>query len=423
MLATMFIVFVILGFWLLYRFRTVALALFVAVLIGTGINPAVSWLSRRGMPRLYANLLVYTAILAAVILFMLLVLPMVLEQSTQLTSQLNEYYFRFRTFLVTSRSQILTALGFRLAPVLEVENLVPDPAGEDPAPISGNEDTTAERVARLFRYAGMFGRGTFFTFAVILMAFYWTLEGDRALRTLLLLVPSSQREGARELFAAIESKLGGFLLGQVILCVIIGVMSYAAYLMIGLPNALVLAIIAGLMEAVPTVGPLLGALPAILMAVATDPTKVIWVIIATSVIQLLENNLLVPRVMNRSVGVHPLLTLLSLVALSSVMGILGALLAIPLAAIFQLLINRFLLDPLREPGSEPEGRDFVSLLRLRAQEIIKDTRKRSDARELDMEVGSRDEDESETLEDSIETLASDLEKILARPNGAEKEAA
>jgi hypothetical protein len=113
--------------------------------------------------------------------------------------------------------------------------------------------------------------------------------------------------------------------------------------LIGLPYTLVLAVFAGVMEMVPIFGPALGAVPALLVALSIDPSKAIWVVVATSVIQLLENAVLVPRIMKHSMGVNPIIILLSLIAFGSVFGFIGALLALPLAAIIQLLISRVVL--------------------------------------------------------------------------------
>jgi hypothetical protein len=194
-------------------------------------------------------------------------------------------------------------------------------------------------------------------------------------------------------------------------------MALIAYLIIGLPNALSLGIIAGVLEAVPTIGPALGAVPAVLVASSISPDKIIWVLVATAVIQLLENNLLVPRIMDISVGVHPLLTLLSLATLSSLMGLTGALLAVPLAAIFQMLINRYLVQPLQEEQA-PSGRDYLSYLRLKSQELGQDARKLASLQPVKEEKESENpqsvEIQEQQLGESIETLAADLDKILAQ---------
>lgn len=397
------------GLLLLYRFRTVALMLFVAILFGTGLKPAVSFLARKGISRLYGQLLLYAVLIVAFWGFVFLSLTPFLEQSTAVTSLTRTYYNDARQVMLTSQSSILRNLGVMLSPNLNVQELAstPQPAPQTPEDIAAH---TAEVVARAFGAAGTFVKAILFVVAVSLLAFYWTLESERAIRTLLLLFPSTRREGIREVIDAIEGRLGSFLLGQGLLMLAIGVLSLVAFLIIGLPNALVLALIAGVMEAVPMVGPVLGAVPAILVAASSDPSKIIWVIMAAVVIQLAENNLLVPRIMDRSVGVNPILTLLSIATLSSLMGLAGALLAVPIAAIFQFLINRFVITPMREPDLKPEGRDYLSYLRLQAQEVAQDSRKQLAA----VEVEPADDSGEERIEEVVETLASELDQILAQ---------
>jgi hypothetical protein len=117
------------------------------------------------------------------------------------------------------------------------------------------------------------------------------------------------------------------------------------------------------MEMVPIVGPALGAIPALLVALTLDPEKVIWVLVATAVIQLAENVWLVPRIMTSSMGVNPIIILLSLVTFSAVFGFLGALLALPLAAIIQVILERFIVS---KNGSDqviqPDGLNLQTLL-------------------------------------------------------------
>jgi predicted PurR-regulated permease PerM len=133
------------------------------------------------------------------------------------------------------------------------------------------------------------------------------------------------------------------------------VAAFIAYLLIGLPYTLVLAIFAGVMEMVPIFGPALGAIPALSVALSIDPGKAIWVVVATILIQMLENVFLVPRIMKSSTGVNPIIVLLSLIAFGSVFGFAGALLALPLAAIIQLFVSRVVLLA-AESASQAENR-------------------------------------------------------------------
>jgi hypothetical protein len=244
---------------------------------------------------------------------------------------------------------------------------------------------------------------------VILLAFYWTLEGQRAVRYLVLLVPQNQREDIRIIYEEIELKVGNYIRGLFLVSLIVGGMALASYWIIGLPYALSLALIAGVFEAIPIIGPALGAIPAIAIALSTgDNSIVLGVIIAVLIIQAVENYILGPRILGHSVGVNPIVTLLALVTFTSLLGFAGALLAIPLAAVFQIVIDRFLLksDVLEE--DIPQGRDQISALRVELKELSTDVRKK--IREKDDEMGE-DEDK---VEDFLERIASDLDQVLVQ---------
>ncbi len=414
-LATLFVVGLVVSLALLFQFRTILLMLFVAILLGTGLKPAVNFLASRGLARNYGQILIYIVLIAVFLGFLVLALTPILEQSTAVTNLARSYYTDARLALLKSDSTLVRNIGMRLSPDFDVQNLTETPE-TSPATPEQTVEETAKLVSTAFNYAGMFAEALFIIGAILLMTFYWTLESERVFRTLSLLFPSSKRADFREVIEAIEGKLGSYLFGQGILMLAIGILSLIAYSIIGLPNALVLALIAGVMEAVPVIGPILGAVPAVLVAASTNPANIIWVIVASIITQLAENNLLVPRIMNRSVGVNPLLTILSIAALSSLIGLPGAVLAVPIAAIIQFLINRFVIAPVREPDLKPEGRDTLSFLRFQIQELANDSRKQTP----EEKEGMRDIQDEERFAEMIEALAKDLDQVLAKVPQAEE---
>ena len=159
------------------------------------------------------------------------------------------------------------------------------------------------------------------------------------------------------------------------------------------------------------VGPLLGAIPAALVALSIAPSKLVWVVVATLVIQQVENSLLVPRVMRKSVGVNPFVSLLALFAFSSLLGIAGALMAIPIAAIIQLLLDRYIFGP---GAVEPEvsaGRDYASRLRYDAQDLAQDLRKQARLKKGGSDLRVKQIDQ---VMDEIEAITTDLDSLLAQ---------
>ena len=397
--ATLVLVSVILSFWLLYRFNQVVFILFIAIVIGTVIRPTVAWLHQRGLPQIAGVILVYLLILILLIGFLLLVFPLIVEQGATIVAAAPNYYQTLREWMLNHPNQLLVHLS-ELLPV-SLSNLGPTQQTSQEVMVSAGQ---------ALGYITIVAKVLFFAIVILVLAFYWTLDGPRTIQSFLLLVPQDQRESISELILAMETKVGFFIAGQGILCLVIGIMALLAYLLIGLPNALVLALMAGVLEAVPMIGPLLGAIPAALVAFSIAPDKLIWVIVATVVIQQLENSLLVPRVMRRAVGVNPFVTLLALFAFSSLFGIAGAFMAIPMAAIIQLLLNRFVFHPTAMEPEASAGRDYASRLRYEAQDLAQDLRKQA---RLDKEGSDLGVKQIDHVMDEIEGITTDLDSLLA----------
>jgi predicted PurR-regulated permease PerM len=358
-LATIFVVCVFLTFWLLYRLREVLFLFFVAIVVGTAIRPAVEWLHRRGISRASGIIIIYLLIAGLFAGFIAMVFPLIADQATGISQTIPEYYTNLRSSLITSGNRLLQNIGLRLPSDLML--LV----SRDP-----DTEQVLDQVGQTLLYTNILLKGILGTLAVFLLAYYWTQEGNLILRAFLRVMPAQRRKNVREFLQLAETKLGGYIRGQGLLCVAVGIAAFIAYLLIGLPYLLVLAIFAGVMEMVPVFGPALGAIPAFLVALSIDPSKALWVVVATSIIQMLENAVLVPRIMKHSMGVNPIIILLSLIAFSSVFGFVGALLALPLAAIIQLLVSRVVLTAAESAKRAQEKEQEVQSLLDESQELM-----------------------------------------------------
>jgi predicted PurR-regulated permease PerM len=402
--ATLVLVSVIFCFWLLYRFYQVVFILFIAIVIGTVLRPIVNWLYQRGIPRIAGVILVFLLLLILLAGFLWLLFPLIFEQSATLATDIPGYYQDLRTWMVNDPNQLFMRLGQLLPTTLPSLN---------PRIVQQTGEQVVASAGQVLGYVISAAQVIFTTIVILVLTVYWTLDGPRIIKTILLLIPQDQRENISDLIFAMEAKVGFYLAGQGLLCLVISIMALVAYVLIGLPNALVLALAAGVMEAVPMVGPLLGAIPAALVALSIAPGRLIWFIVATIVIQQLENTLLVPRIMKKAVGVNPFVTLLALFAFSSFFGIAGALMAIPIAAIIQLALNHFVFQSATVELEVSEGRDYASRLRYEAQDLIQDLRKQS-------RLKKRGSDQKiiqiEQVMDEVETITTNLDALLARVN-------
>jgi len=398
--ATLVLGLVAFGFWLLYRFNQVVFILFIAIVMGTVIRPAVTWLYRRGLPRIAGVILIYLIVFALLIGFVLLLFPLLVEQGTTIAASVPGYYQSLRDWMVNYPNQTVVRLSEFLP--LTLPSL---------QPLGQTAQEMLATAGQALGYVSLVAKAIFIAIIILLLAFHWTLDGPRIVQSMLPLVSKDQREVISELITAMETKISSYLAGQGILCLVIGIMALVAYLLIGLPNALVLALVAGVLEAVPMIGPLLGAIPAAVIALSIAPSKLIWVIVATVVIQQIENSLLVPRVMRKAVGINPFVSLLSLFAFSSLFGIAGALMAIPMAAIIQLLLDRFIFHPGSIEAEVSTGRDLASRLRYEALDLAQDLRKQARLKKGGTDLRVKQVDQ---VLDEIETITTDLDSLLAQ---------
>jgi hypothetical protein len=203
--------------------------------------------------------------------------------------------------------------------------------------------------------------------SVTVLSIYLTLDQSRLERFWLSLAPAPRRSELLSIWREIETRLGTYVRGELLLMTSIGILASLGYLVIGLPYPLALGALTGLLEFVPMIGPTLGAIPAIIVALSISPQAALLVVVYSIVIQVTENNILVPRLMGHSVGVSPVTVILAIFAFSSLLGITGAFLAIPLAAILQVLMDHLVIHAGFNTIEEPNEESNNIMVKMRAQ--------------------------------------------------------
>lgn len=411
-MATLTITGVALAFLLLYRFAYILLSVIIAIMLYLAVRPLVALLNRIGVNKRVGMLVGYALMVGVVVGFLFLLIPMLLAQVRMITARLPEYYALIKQLFIQSDIALLQLVNSYLPAELNLERL-PQLLMTPP---EGTTNAAAPSPTALSLHSII--AGTFLVVAIFAMAFYWMRDRDKIIYQFLLLFPASQREGMEALLEEVEQKIGWFYQGQLLLCTVVGGVSFVAYWLVGLPYALTLGVIAFLFEAVPLIGPLLGAIPAVLLALTISPTMTLIVILINAVIQFLENNILVPRIMDRTVGVNPILTVLAIAGFTTLLGLPGALLAVPLAAILQLLFERTVFR-LRTTETVNESattmslpgvreRNVYSVLRTEAQALAQDVRKQLRMAKATVSA------ESIAIEEMIEACAVEVEQQLAQ---------
>jgi predicted PurR-regulated permease PerM len=390
---------------LVYLLRDIFLLLFLGIVVAAALQPWHVMLSRWGIPKGLSVLLIYLVLFVGCVLIALVVGPVLIEQVSAFATALPGTYASIRSHLQASATAPFHLIGRGLPPFERLMQTLTD--------VAPQLYTSAVGVTK-----GIVELPAYFV-TVLAIGFYWTLEVPRFERLFLSLVAVERRPRALNIWHEIESKLGGFVRGQGLAMLSIAAASALGYALIGLPNVVSLAVFAGLLEAVPMIGPVLGVIPAILVALPLGSNTVLLVIGFAVILQVVENNVLIPRIMHHAVGVSALIGLLAILAFGTVYGILGVLIAIPMTAVIQVLLDTMVVNA--EPLAQPQGLmgGPWSDLRARARTLRQQARVRLRARTSRMGIDPGTADHVvDAIDQQVEAAAARVETIISAAEAA-----
>ena len=345
MLFTAAALFVVALGWLFIQIRGIVIIVILGIILASAIDPLVRRLRRVGLSRGQAVLAVYLMLATIVGLVGYLVIPPLINQAVELFNETPAILANLREQFATSNSDFLRTTGVRFI---------------DRAELAYEEYKASPPIERetAMGFASSVIGFIFTTFSVLIVTFYWTTEKATIKRLMLGLFPADKRDYAHDVWDEIEAKLGGWTRGQAVLCGTIGLLSGVAYYAIGIDFWLPLAIFAGITELIPFIGPILGGSAAAVIALTESWQKALLVVVIVFLIQQLEGAVLVPRVMKNAVGLSPLSVILAVFIGGAVLGVIGAIIAIPVAAAVQVLVQNLL----RAKADHPEEEDSEVLL-------------------------------------------------------------
>lgn len=329
--------------YLLWRIQEVLFLLMLAILLATAIEPLVNRLRRGPFTRGSGVLAVYTAIVVVIGVPAYIIVPNVVSQGGAFASAMPDRLQGLRGYATNLQPRPVSTLALgAIDNAISALQTADRPVAQDQVIEAG---ATAAHTLISF-------------FTVFVLAYYWLVERASIKRVLLRTVPVRHARGVNTVWMEVEEKLGGWVRGQLLLMLAIGIMATVAYFALGLPNPALLGVTAGLFEIIPMIGPFLAFAPAVLVALAVvDPARALAVAACALVIQQIESNVLVPRVMGRTVGVSPLTVLLGILIGSSLAGLPGAFLAVPLAGAMQVIMAHALRT--EDPSQSEEHHDPV----------------------------------------------------------------
>ena len=296
----------------LWLIRDLIFSLFIAFIIMSALRPFVAFLTKYKFPKILSVFVVFTSFLASFIFLLTVVVPPLITESfllfANLPAILDNSIFDIKAVNIESFSQY-----------------IPD--------ITDNA----------FKFANTIFSNVFFVVSTLFFSFYLLLEDDVIKTTLLKFFDSERAKQISEVFEKAHMRMNAWFWGQATLMLVVGVMTFIGLNLIGMGRyAIPLAVLAGLFEVVPNLGPIVSAIPAVLIGLSQSYFLGLAAVALYLIVQQLENNLIVPYIMKKAVGLSPIISLIALIIGGKLAGIIGVLLAIPTTLFIETIVLEIL---------------------------------------------------------------------------------
>ena len=322
----------IVGVWFFLQLRVIALLLVVALIFGGTINPLVEWMERHGWKRVYALIVLLVALLVITFLLIFLTVPPLIEQVAAMVRDAPRH-----------REQLILLLQQRdvTAPLARALRDMP------------LEDTVNRIESYLVSYSPRAAQGIGYAVTTLALSFYLLADHKRTQGALYAIVPRDYHMRLARILHNLETIVGGYMRGQLITSATIGVFTFLLLVICKVPNALALSLFAALVDVIPFVGALLASAPAVLAALIVGVPTGIVVLVVLLLYQEFESRILVPRLYGHVLRLSPTAVILALLAGGLLLGVIGALLALPIAAGLQMMLQELRVDM---PGDDSDDR-------------------------------------------------------------------
>lgn len=333
---------VVLALWLIVRLQTLVVLVLISSVLAAGLAPAVAWIQGlrlpRGsrIPRTAAILLVYAAAGAALLGATAVIVVPVVQESIRFSQNLPEYLTSLEQWLERTHRHYPWAPDY------------PGLVSKAQSQLAGAGRYVVGSAPAVFGFLGSVVSG----FSVLVITFYILSSYETMRDGFLAVVPPKHADKARHTAGKMARAMGGWLRGQLMLAGTMGLAAGVAAFVFGVPYPFVIGVVAAVGDLIPMVGPVAAAVPAVLLTIGGPVWKPIALVVVFALLAQAEGNYLAPRIMQKHVGLSPLVTITALLAGASLLGIVGALLAIPVAAALQVLFVEVIAPAIRGSGEE-----------------------------------------------------------------------
>ncbi|MBU1164931.1 AI-2E family transporter [Patescibacteria group bacterium] len=324
-LSILKIVGVLIALWFLYFIKDILAMLFVAIVLAAAIDPFVTILEKRKIPRGFGVMIIYVILLLIVLMTIAMIIPPMITEISSLTTSFPKYW-----------EKIIE--GYDYVNARSSEQAITESVGQS---LDSIQLGLQKASSGIFSFIiSLFG-GIFSFMLVFVISFYLLVSEEAIKKIFKSIAPANYYPYLSSLFVRMQKKIGDWLRAELILMISIAIFSFVGFKIFGIKYALVLAIIAGLFEIIPYVGPVLAAIPAVFLSFVDSPWKAVAIIIWFVIMQQVENHILVPKVMQKTVGLNPVVIIVVLLIGARLFGVVGMILSVPVATAISLIIKDF----------------------------------------------------------------------------------
>ncbi len=326
--------------WFIYEIRSIVILFFITGALAYVVNPSVTKLARK--LRLKKGLAIgifYIMIITPVVTLLILILPILGNQILSLVKDIPKYYN-----VLTDGLKHLQDM-FQTNPAMQkmVDSFLASIQPRIEAYLSGIG-------IKAFNFIISLTNSIFTIILAIVLNFYFLIDMENIERWFISIIPENIKDKTLNALKEINTSFKSFLKAQLILCVFVGLADGLGAWILGINYPLILGIIAGFTEIIPYLGPFIGAIPAIIVALTISPWKALEVSIWYLVVQQLEAHFVVPNVMGKTMGLHPLTVIFSLLVFGKLLGFWGVILAVPIAAMIKIILKVYFTDIWKKGG-------------------------------------------------------------------------
>jgi predicted PurR-regulated permease PerM len=316
-------VLILLGIWLLYVIRDIIAILFIAIIIAATIEPMVDWMNRKKIPRALAVLIIYIILFSIIGAAFYFLIPPLFAQLKDLASNLPAYSERITGFF-----KGLQSYGQSYNVSFSEQNIIQN--------ISDNLGKSS--LAIFSTTVGVFS-GLISVVVVLSLIFYMSVKKEGLNSFVVAILPSRFEKYSISAAQRIKFKMGRWVQGQLFSMLMIAILDFIVLYFLGVPYALILAILGGLLEIVPYVGPVISAFPAVLSGFLVSPTIGFLVMAGYIIIHQIEGHIIIPNVMKKAVGLNPIIVILAILIGAKISGVVGAILSVPIATAVSVFVG------------------------------------------------------------------------------------